>query len=1421
MKLYFLKNTTFIVFFSLLPILSWGQYKNLKQATALNPSSIEKATQPIDYPQKLKINPKAAAIIEKYKKPQKALPTEELNFSGPSFDLSTLSVASARKKAISNRKIEVIKDESGLPIFITGKRGYRLHEFSQNSRDKIELEKEVFNFLDSYKQELKITAPKQEFRIKETITDDNGNQHFRMDQVYEGIPVYGKQLIVHIAEDGVYALNGRYVASPKKVINQQNITAEEAMVIIEKDLGKKRHTLSEKLKKYVNDYDPPTLIFYSNPVEQSFQLAWQVEFHAKNMKHWSFIIDAKDGSILQKVHSSCGFTGPTTAVAQDLHGTNQVINTWDNDDIFVLIDASRPMFNSNTFNGRIGTLDAKFAFEEAESYNFITSTNNTWTDAGAVSAHFNAGISYEYFRQTFNRNSIDGLGGNVFSVVNYAEEGDADNAFYNGKFLIYAKGKNAFQPVSLAKSLDVVAHEFSHGVVRNSAGLEYKFQSGALNESFADVFGVMVDRDDWQVGEEVVRPDVYLSGAMRDIANPNNGGNIGDNGWQPANMSEYLNWEFDRDNGGVHYNSGIPNRAFYLFATDVGKEKAEQVYYKALTQYLTKTSQFIDCRLAVIQSAQDLYGTAEVAAATAAFDAVGIFGEDGTSTQEDLPAVVGDEFVLTQVSTDNGAVIGEIEMSTGDYTIKSSTDFNPRLSVEEDGSIAYFIGTDQKAYIIDLNNPDANNNFELLFSTDSELRFHQIAISRDGRRIAFLSSPRTPNIVFFDFDNGSFNQFPITNPNTGTGTVESAPDFLDVIQFDPTGQYIMYDAYNSIDESAGYWDIGFLRVWDNGTNSLGNGQIAKPFTAIPPGISVGNPVFSNTSFNRIAFEFFNFDDENALVITQDLNSGDFAIVAENKFYDDFSLLGRPYFSPNDQFIAYVTDKEEEANYVTFQALGDDKLTPQGEPFGGYFGESPIWYSKGTRAFLPPAAEFKANITEGPATLTVNFREESTNSPLAWNWTFEGGTPNTSTERNPIVSYSTPGIYDVKLTVTNDAGANTKTRNGYIIVGADNNNTTSLSLSLQEGWNMVSLNLHPDAPDINEVLGPIINNVTLIKNSVGTSAIPSLGINQIGNWNVLEGYQIKVNNPISLTLSGERINTAQSSIPIKTGWQIIPYLGNNSSNINTALSSIISDIAIVKTNLGNSFIPDLGINQIGDLEPSQGYWLKATRNTTLRFPSNLISEFATSRTEITIPKHFQLNTLNAGNNATLVIPNAASNDHFQLNDEIGIFTPEGLLCGAGVYTGDNMAITIWGDDLTTEQKEGLSIGDNFTIKQWNEVNQLEQRLQITIQEGAERYEVNGITLVNSFESSNIVQELDGINIYPNPTKTAFTVALDEPLLSQGTLQIYSLTGQLIFEEVFPAGQSKHLVQLPHQESGVYLVEVKAGEKVYQRVKLLTY
>ncbi|MEF3274860.1 MAG: M4 family metallopeptidase [Chloroflexus sp.] len=209
-----------------------------------------------------------------------------------------------------------------------------------------------------------------------------------------------------------------------------------------------------------------------------------------------------------------------------------------------------------------------------------------------LAAFTNTGLTYNYFRNTFGRDSFDNAGATMIVVVRY---GTSANAFWNGTLTAYGPG---------FATRDVVAHEWAHAVTQYTANLVYQGQSGAINESFSDIFGAMVDRDDWLMGEDTP------IGAIRDMSNPPAKN-------QPDRVGNFVCTT--SDNGGVHINSGIPNKLAYLMSeggtfngrtiTAIGRDATERIFYRALTAYLTSTSSFVDLYNALLAAASALYGS--------------------------------------------------------------------------------------------------------------------------------------------------------------------------------------------------------------------------------------------------------------------------------------------------------------------------------------------------------------------------------------------------------------------------------------------------------------------------------------------------------------------------------------------------------------------------------------------------------------------------------------------------------------------------------------------------------------------------------------------------------------------------------------------------------------------------------------------
>jgi Zn-dependent metalloprotease len=239
------------------------------------------------------------------------------------------------------------------------------------------------------------------------------------------------------------------------------------------------------------------------------------------------------------------------------------------------------------------------------------------TDISVNEAYDGFGITFDFFSQIFQRNSIDDNGLDLLGTVHYRQ--NYNNAFWNGSQMVFGDGDGQTF-LRFTKNIDVIAHELTHGITQNEADLNYKNQSGALNESLSDVFGSMVkqfslnqtvDQADWLIGAGIFGPSINGI-ALRSMKNPGSAFDdpvIGKDP-QPDHMDRFVNTS--SDNGGVHINSGIPNKAFYLTAIRLGGhawDVAGRIWYQTLRdQRLSNEATFKDFARLTLDHAIGLFG---------------------------------------------------------------------------------------------------------------------------------------------------------------------------------------------------------------------------------------------------------------------------------------------------------------------------------------------------------------------------------------------------------------------------------------------------------------------------------------------------------------------------------------------------------------------------------------------------------------------------------------------------------------------------------------------------------------------------------------------------------------------------------------------------------------------------------------------
>ncbi|MEO7912359.1 MAG: M4 family metallopeptidase, partial [Roseiflexaceae bacterium] len=296
--------------------------------------------------------------------------------------------------------------------------------------------------------------------------------HVRLDQIYHGIPVFGKQLIVHIDPQGqVVSVNGHFVPGID-LPTQPSIGAEQAEGAAVRDLLENQLELDERARVTTDVRSAKTQLMVYIDQSGKPRLSWSVTIMTeKPLGQWRSFVNAMR---------------PT------------VIHAFDS-----LTEAKRRV----TFSADNSTdLPGRQLIDEGERSR----------DPVAQAAHDGAGVVYDYYLKTFKRDSLDGRGLPLVSTVHYGSDSeDSENAAWIGEAsqMIYGDGGRIFKP--LPYGLDVIGHELTHGVTENTANLIYEGQSGALNESYSDVFGALIERKNWTMGEAIVKSPPFPAPFLR------------------------------------------------------------------------------------------------------------------------------------------------------------------------------------------------------------------------------------------------------------------------------------------------------------------------------------------------------------------------------------------------------------------------------------------------------------------------------------------------------------------------------------------------------------------------------------------------------------------------------------------------------------------------------------------------------------------------------------------------------------------------------------------------------------------------------------------------------------------------------------------------------------------------------------------
>lgn len=797
-------------------------------------------------------------------------------------------------------------------------------------------------FLRAYRDVLGLDDPDAEARFEREESDDIGQRHFRFEQVFNGLPVWPGAMVVHVGPAGtVDGMNGAYVRTPRDLVLAAAVSAEQAAAVAQSAVpGGETAPVT-----------PPELIIYG-PLDREARLAWKMEVAVSLTARWLVIVDAQSGAILTSFNQVADVT--QTGSGADLFGTTRALNVWNEGGTFHLVDVSKAMYDptstppaTNSTRGGIIILDARNQPPTDNPDRLpelfpITSAdpNSGWLNHG-VSAAFGLSETYDYYLQRHNRNSIDGQGGTMLAAVRLGV--GLQNAFWSNGMMLFGDAH------PYPGALDAAAHEMTHGVTEKTANLVYQGQAGALNEAMSDIFGENVEArtfggPDWKKGAQILDPPIQNYANCGAIS-------YGPNIPYPSRMSEYVNTS--QDNGGVHGNSCIINHAYYLLAVGLndalGMVDAERIFYRALTTHLVRNSQFVDARLACVQSADELFGAgSRQAQRTAeAFDAVEIFAGGATADPVPFPTVnAPDSTLFLYVDSNSGQLgLGRREDALGDPSwgvpLSCSPVAQKRPAVSGDGTLAVFVRADNALCLIETNSAGCE---ECL--AGSEGLGYSVAMSPDGKRFAAvlrdeLGQPDNAiNVV--DVVSGAVQRFELRAAlvdGQAIGTVA----YAETMEFTADGRFLLYDALNVIPIGNGT----DLNLWSIFALDLAND---RTLTLLEPvqGMDIGNPALSQTSDNFLAFDVVR--EQKATVLAMNLNTGETAEVAT---ITGPLGVGVPSYTGDDAAIVYTQGDPGGGISLLRQTIAS-RVQPAGSP-ATWLSEAALGVIYRRGAFVGPAA----------------------------------------------------------------------------------------------------------------------------------------------------------------------------------------------------------------------------------------------------------------------------------------------------------------------------------------------------------------------------------------------------------------------------------------------------------------------------------
>jgi Zn-dependent metalloprotease len=486
-------------------------------------------------------------------------------------------------------------------------------------------------------------------QVRRANRDARGNTHVRFEQFYRGLRVFEGEAIAHVDANGdvtvTSSLHGNLNLDPRPRVGRDAAVATALRSIAPLGASEVRDASLVVLPRGAR----------SIVDRVTWQIVVSVENEFEDPAEWHYFVDAATGEVAYSFNGletakgggkpgggggGGGAVGPVAGTARTMFSGSQAITVDQTaSSTFYLRDPNR----GGTGRSGSGNFTCDMRNGQALCY-YVTSSSSTFGDSvisttgltAAADAHFGLQATWDFYRNTFQRTGIDGVGTQTYSRVHYGR--GYENAFWSDSCfcMTYGDGKTSFYPLV---SLDVAGHEMSHGVMSTEANLTYSGESGGLNESSSDIFGTLVeysannsqDVGDYWIGERILKSN-YVNGTFNPTSALRYMDDPAKDGISPACWSDSVG------NLNVHYSSGPNNHMFYLLAeggksacngaqvSGIGRTKAGAIWYDAITNHMTASTDYHGARAAALASAATLFGNGspEYNAVAAAYSAIDV-----------------------------------------------------------------------------------------------------------------------------------------------------------------------------------------------------------------------------------------------------------------------------------------------------------------------------------------------------------------------------------------------------------------------------------------------------------------------------------------------------------------------------------------------------------------------------------------------------------------------------------------------------------------------------------------------------------------------------------------------------------------------------------------------------------------------------